>query len=51
MAVLKPFKAIRPRKDLVHKVAALPYDVMSSRSQRNGKDNPYSYMWIRLRSI
>ncbi|NLM13423.1 MAG: DUF1015 domain-containing protein [Epulopiscium sp.] len=47
MAVLKPFKAIRPRKDLVHKVAALPYDVMSSEEAREMvKDNPYSFLHV-----
>ena len=30
MAVVKPFKAIRPAAELAEKVAALPYDVMSS---------------------
>lgn len=27
MAVIKPFYGIRPRKDLTHRIAALPYDV------------------------
>jgi uncharacterized protein (DUF1015 family) len=29
MAVVKPFKGIRPKEDLVEKVASLPYDVMN----------------------
>ncbi len=29
MVNIKAFKALRPRKDLVEKVAALPYDVLS----------------------
>ena len=27
MATVKPFKCIRPRTDIAHRVAALPYDV------------------------
>ncbi|WP_058485127.1 DUF1015 domain-containing protein [Defluviitalea phaphyphila] len=47
MAILRSFKAIRPRKDIVHKVAALPYDVMSSEEARNMvKDNPYSFLHV-----
>lgn len=30
MAVVKPFKGLRPPKDLVEKVSCLPYDVMNS---------------------
>lgn len=30
MAFIKPFKALRPKKNLADKVAALPYDVMST---------------------
>lgn len=30
MAVLKPFKGLRPPKDIVEKVSCLPYDVMNS---------------------
>ena len=30
MAVVRPFKAIRPTPELSDKVAALPYDVMNS---------------------
>jgi uncharacterized protein (DUF1015 family) len=47
MAIIKPFKAIRPRQDLVDKVAALPYDVMSSDEARNMVfNNPYSFLHI-----
>ena len=34
MANIKPFRGIRPPKDLVEKVACLPYDVMSSEEAR-----------------
>ncbi len=30
MAVIKPFKSVRPREDIAHSVAALPYDVYNS---------------------
>lgn len=30
MAFIKPFKGVRPRKELAEKVAALPYDVMNT---------------------
>ncbi|MBO4582238.1 MAG: DUF1015 domain-containing protein [Bacteroidales bacterium] len=30
MAIVKPFKGLRPPKDLVEKVSCLPYDVMNS---------------------
>ena len=30
MAVVKPFRAVRPTPELVDKVAALPYDVMDT---------------------
>ncbi|MBC2582879.1 DUF1015 domain-containing protein [Clostridium sp. DJ247] len=47
MAVLRPFKAVRPRKDLACKIAALPYDVMNSVEAREMvKDNPYSFLHI-----
>ncbi len=34
MAVIKPFKGIRPPKDLVEKVASRPYDVLNSDEAR-----------------
>lgn len=34
MAILKPFRAIRPEKDLARKVAALPYDVYNRAEAR-----------------
>lgn len=47
MAVLKPFKAIRPIPDLASKVAALPYDVMSSDEARiMAQRNPYSFLHV-----
>jgi uncharacterized protein (DUF1015 family) len=47
MAIIKPFKAIRPRNDLAENVAALPYDVMNSEEARIlAQDNPYSFLHI-----
>ncbi len=47
MAVVRPFKALRPRKDLVLKVQAPPYDVVSTEEARElAKDNPYSFLHI-----
>ncbi|WP_281738759.1 DUF1015 domain-containing protein, partial [Enterococcus dispar] len=47
MVVIKPFKGIRPAKDLAAKVAALPYDVINSKeAQELATDNPYSYFHI-----
>ncbi|GAB4186048.1 MAG: DUF1015 family protein [Calditrichia bacterium] len=47
MAVVRPFKAVRPRKELAEKVAAPPYDVLDSKEAREmAKDNPYSFLHI-----
>ena len=31
MAILKPFKAVRPKEEIVEKVASKPYDVLNSK--------------------
>jgi uncharacterized protein (DUF1015 family) len=47
MAVIRPFRAVRPVPELAGKVAALPYDVMSSDEAREMvKDNPYSFLHV-----
>ena len=47
MAIVKPFRAVRPAAELVDKVAALPYDVMSSDEAREMvKGNPYSFLHV-----
>lgn len=47
MAILKPFKAYRPIPDLAEKVAALPYDVLSSNEARKlAEDNKYSFLHV-----
>lgn len=47
MAIVRPFKAIRPAPELADKVAALPYDVMNSDEARGMvKGNPYSFLHV-----
>lgn len=47
MAIVKSFKALRPRQDLVDKVASLPYDVMSRKEAKAmAAGNPYSFLHI-----
>lgn len=47
MSIIRPFKSFRPIQELCQKVAALPYDVMSSEEAREMvKDNPYSFLHI-----
>ncbi len=47
MSVIRPFKAIRPKKEYAEKVAALPYDVMNSAEAREKvKDAPYSFIHV-----
>lgn len=47
MAILKPFRAVRPKKEYADKVGALPYDVMNSEEAREAvKGNPYSFLHI-----
>lgn len=47
MAIVRPFRAVRPTKELAAKVAALPYDVMNSEEARQMVvGNPYSFLHI-----
>ena len=47
MATVKPFKGIRPVKELASKIAALPYDVMNSEEAREMvKGNPHSFLHV-----
>ncbi len=47
MAVIKPFSAYRPRKDIVSRVAALPYDVYNrAEAKKVVADNPLSFLRI-----
>lgn len=52
MIKLKPFKAIRPAKELALKVAALPYDVLNSEEARVlAKGNPHSFLRVNKAEI
>ncbi|WP_026504178.1 DUF1015 domain-containing protein [Butyrivibrio sp. NC3005] len=47
MAIVRPFKAYRPSEEYASKVAALPYDVVSSKEARAVvEDNPLSFLSI-----
>ena len=47
MAIVKPFKCVRPAQELADKVAALPYDVYSREEATEAvKDNEYSFLRI-----
>ncbi|HEX7859433.1 MAG TPA: DUF1015 family protein [Verrucomicrobiae bacterium] len=47
MAVVKPFRALRPKPELASKICELPYDVMSSEEAREiAKDNPLSFLHV-----
>ena len=47
MARIEPFRGLRPRKDLAEKIAAPPYDVLSSEEARElAKGNPYSFLHV-----
>jgi uncharacterized protein (DUF1015 family) len=47
MAIIKPFKALRPKPDLAAKVASPPYDVLNSEEAKSeAKDNPLSFLHI-----
>ncbi len=42
--VVRPFRAVRPRKDMVSKIAAKPYDVVNEEQAREAaKNNPYIF--------
>ena len=47
MAIIKPFRGLRPRPDLAEKVAAPPYDVINSDEARQlAEGNPYSFLHV-----
>ena len=47
MAVIKPFKSIRPKEGLESQIAALPYDVYNRTEAKEAvKDNPLSFLNI-----
>ncbi len=47
MSDIQPFRGIRPRPELVQRVASPPYDVLNSREAKElVKNNPYSYLRV-----
>ena len=47
MAQIRAFKALRPTAEMADKIAALPYDVYSSREARNiVEEHPHSFLKI-----
>lgn len=47
MAVIRPFKGLRPTPALAEKVAARPYDVLSAtEAQQEANGNPYSFYHV-----
>jgi len=47
MAVLRKFKALRPKKGLEARIASYPYDVLNSEEARElAKGNPYSFLHV-----
>lgn len=47
MAIVRPFKAIRPGREYADKVISLPYDVMNRKEATEmAADNPYSFLHI-----
>ena len=47
MAIIKPFKAFRPAKEIAEQLASFPYDVLNSDEARElAKGNEYSFLRI-----
>ena len=47
MAIVRPFRGLRPRQDLAEKVASPPYDVLDSDEAREMvRDNPLSFLRV-----
>lgn len=47
MAIIKPFRALRPKSELSQLVASRPYDVLNSDEARSeAKDNPFSFLHV-----
>lgn len=47
MSIIKPFKGLRPKKELAEQVASPPYDVLNSEEARKmAKNNPYTFLHI-----
>jgi uncharacterized protein (DUF1015 family) len=47
MAIIKPFRALRPTAELASRVASLPYDVMNTEEAREmASGNLYSFLHV-----
>lgn len=47
MAVIKPFRALRPTKQTVHLVASVPYDVINKEEAKQlAENNPLSFLHV-----
>ena len=47
MATIRPYRALRPKKELAEQVASKPYDVLNSEEAKEEvKDNPNSFLHI-----
>jgi uncharacterized protein (DUF1015 family) len=47
MAIIKPFKALRPKSELADKIASRPYDVLNSQeAKQEAAGNEYSFLHI-----
>jgi uncharacterized protein (DUF1015 family) len=47
MAIIRPFRALRPRPDRAARIAAVPYDVVSTEEARAlAKDEPLSFLHV-----
>ena len=45
MAIIKPFKALRPKKEFAEQVASRPYDVLNQEeAKKEAKGNPISFL-------
>ncbi|HBM15028.1 MAG TPA: DUF1015 domain-containing protein [Lentisphaeria bacterium] len=52
MATVAPFKGFIPKADMAEKVAALPYDVMSTKEAKEmAKGNPHSFLHVEKSEI
>ncbi len=52
MAIVRPFRGLRPRPDIASRVASPPYDVLSSREARElARNNPDSFLRVNKAEI
>ena len=47
MAVVRPFRAVRPKKEFVEKIISLPYDVMNrEEAEEMAEGNPLNFLHV-----